>query len=49
MGGAVLVQNPPVVEGLVGMDEEALFWRGGFGKSIGNLGTKDEDILGCRA
>ncbi len=31
---AVFVLDPPFIEGAVSMDEETLFWRGGFGKGV---------------
>ena len=40
--------DPPIVEGRIGVNEESLFrWRC-LSKSVGDIGTIDKQVLGCR-
>jgi hypothetical protein len=40
-GWSVLVLGPPLIEGLVGVDVEALFWWWCPSKCIGDVGAVD--------
>ena len=41
---------PPFIEGTIGVNVEALFWRRCFGKGVGYVGTIYEEILcGCNS
>jgi hypothetical protein len=40
--GTLFVVDPPIDERLVGYYVETLFWRGGLGERIGNIGAKNK-------
>ncbi len=46
--GLVHVIFPSFVESTVRADEEALLGRGGFGKRIGDIGPKNQQVFGCQ-
>ena len=46
-GRLFLMVSPPVDEGFVGMDVEALLWWWSFGKSVGDISAEDEKVFSC--
>ncbi len=39
--------DPPIVEGSIWSDVEALFWGRGFSKGIGYVGAEDKEVFRC--
>ena len=47
-GRASFVLDPPFVKCLIRMNEEALLGWWGFGKGVGHVSAKDQQVFGCR-